>query len=166
MGKWWLKFGHGILLQTKLAFLCISLGSAAYANCSEKHVDLRWDGGSARFAVEVADDDQERAKGLMFRKSMPKFAGMLFVYDTPREVGFWMRNTHISLDMLFFDETGALRSFHKRAKPLDETVIQGGPDIQYILEINGGLVEALKMKAPIELRHPVLESQDAVWPCS
>ena len=79
----------------------------------------------------------------MFRKSLDRFSGMLFVYDGEQKVNFWMRNTFIPLDLLFFDSKGILRKIHHNAKPLDLTNIFGGDSIQYVLEINAGLSAAL-----------------------
>lgn len=168
MGKWLLKFALGITRSatTSAAFLTfLVLGGTAFAGCTLNAVDLRWDGGNARFKIEIADDDQERAQGLMFRRSMPKYAGMLFVYRSPQPVGFWMRNTEIPLDMLFFGEDGTSKKLHENAIPHDETVIDGGPDIQYILEINGGLINSLGIKEPVMFRHELLDQSLADWPC-
>jgi uncharacterized membrane protein (UPF0127 family) len=112
------------------------------------------------------DDDAERAQGLMFRESLPKFAGMLFVYETPQPVAFWMRNTLIPLDMLFFDATGRLTRIASSAVPLDETPIPGGDDIRYVLEINGGLAGSLGIDLGAEIRHPALDQDAAAWSCA
>ncbi|MEM9717258.1 MAG: DUF192 domain-containing protein, partial [Pseudomonadota bacterium] len=117
----------------------VFFAGALHATCEETRVDLRWDGGSVAFDVDVADDFAERSQGLMFVEEMARSKGMLFVYNRPQRVAFWMRNTLIPLDMLFFDEMGVLQKIHVNAVPLDETAIPGGDDIQYVLEINGGL---------------------------
>ena len=148
-----------------LAALAALPAGAAAAACSETAVDLRGDWGSARFTVEVADDPAERAQGLMNRPSMPRSAGMLFLYDAPQRATFWMRNTLIPLDMIFMDETGTVTRIHENAVPLDETTIDGGPGVLAVLEINGGLARAIGIAEGSELRHPGLDQARAAWPC-
>ncbi|MCV2864688.1 DUF192 domain-containing protein [Defluviimonas sp. WL0075] len=140
--------------------------SAAFAGCSDDVAELRWDGGSARFRVEIADSPEERARGLMYRESMSSGAGMLFVFDRPREVGFWMKNTLIPLDMLFVEPDGRVAKVHENAIPHDETLIPGGANIAYVLEINGGLARRLGISEGAELRHPAMDQGRALWPCA
>ena len=145
-------------------FLLVFLSGPAVADCDPSRVDVRGEGGKARFTVEVADTPAERSLGLMHRDAMPKSAGMLFVYERPQPVSFWMRNTLIPLDMIFADATGTVRRVHENAVPLDETGIPGGPDIQFVLEINGGLAGKLGIEAGSELRHPAI-GDAAAWRC-
>lgn len=122
------------------------------------------DFGSAIFKVEVADDPDERALGLMNRPSMPMMSGMLFVYERPQRASFWMQNTLIPLDMLFADVTGTVTRIHENAIPLDTTPIPGGNDIQYVLEINGGMAARLGIEEGAVFQHPALGSEAAL-PC-
>ncbi len=147
---------------TLLTFLATT--GTALAECSVDRVDLKGDWGQARFSVELADDAGERSQGLMHRETMARSAGMLFAYETPQYVSFWMRNTLIPLDMVFMDATGVVRRVHENAIPLDETAIEGGEDIQYVLEINGGLAGRLGISPGSMLRHPVI-GDGAAWPC-
>lgn len=163
------KAGESVMrrIGSMLTGMAISLalaGRAVAVECADGRVDLRGDWGSARFTVEVADDPEEMARGLMFRESMPASAGMLFVYERPQPVSFWMRNTLIPLDMLFAGADGVVRRVHSDAKPLDETLIPGGNDIQYVLEINGSLAERLGIEPGTEMRHPRI-GQAAAWSC-
>lgn len=147
---------------------CIWASTAvgALALCSPDHVDLRGDWGKVRFKVEIADDAAERAQGLMHRESMPRMSGMLFIYETPQPLAFWMRNTLIPLDMLFLDESGTVAHIHENAIPLDETPISGGPaPLLSVLEINGGMSARLGITIGSELRHPDLPQEGAAWPC-
>lgn len=144
-----------------LAFL---LGLAFAAECRSDEVLVRWTGGNARFSVEVADDADERAQGLMFRERMARGAGMLFVYDTPQPVAFWMKNTLIPLDMIFAGADGVVRHVHANAVPGDETSIPGGQDILVVLEINGGLAQGLGIAPGAQMRHPAFGAA-AIWPC-
>lgn len=150
-----------------LTGLFVLLSGAALASeaCRDTSIQLRGDWGEARFNVEVADDSAERAQGLMHRESMPASAGMLFVYPRPRTVRFWMRNTLIPLDMIFADAKGIVRYVHHEAQPLSEDLIYGGNNIQYVLEINGGLARRMGIEKGSQLRHPAIRGEDVAWPC-
>ncbi len=136
-----------------------------HAACRADAVDLRGGFGQARFAVEVADTAAARAKGLMFRESLARSAGMLFVYPGPQRVSFWMKNTLIPLDMIFADAAGRVTRVHAMAVPGDLTPIDGGEGVVAVLEINGGLARQLGIAPGAELRHPALDQDTAVWPC-
>jgi uncharacterized protein len=150
------------LLICFAAFLACS--PALAGECAPDWADLRQDGIQARFRVEIADDEAERSKGLMFRESMPSFAGMLFVYDTPKNAVFWMKNTLIPLDMLFLDQSGAVIRIISAAEPLTTSPRDGGPGVQYVLEINGGMAGKLGLTEGAELRHPAIANP--AWACT
>lgn len=139
---------------------------AALAACSDDSALFRTERGQTQFTVEIADDREEITKGLMFRKSMPAKAGMLFVYPRPSTVAFWMRNTLIPLDMIFMAADGTVRRVHENAVPLDETPIPGGSDIQFVLEINGGMASVLGIAPGDVMKHPAVDQDLAAWPCA
>lgn len=139
-------------------------GLKAQAECRPDQVELRWPGGQARFSVELADDEAERARGLMYRETMPRSSGMLFAYEGPRRAQFWMKNTLIPLDMIFADQHGVVTRVHSNAIPQDTTVIDGGDGVQFVLEINGGLAKRLGIIAGAEMRHPKIAS--SLWACN
>lgn len=157
--------GSGSAVGRGLIGLMVLLAPGAVLACSDDRVDLRWDGGKASFSVEVADDPDERSKGLMFRDKMAMSAGMLFVYEAPRRASFWMKNTVIPLDMVFADPAGRVTRVHANAVPGDLSSIDGGEGVQFILEINGGLAKRLGIVEGAELRHPVI-GPDGAWACS
>ena len=159
--KTWNDFGAALLG----AALLLPAGSVLAADCAPDRLDLRQGETTLRFRVEVADDAAERSRGLMYREELPRFGGMLFVYDAPEPVAFWMKNTLIPLDMLFFDASGRLAAVHENAVPGDLTPIPGGDAIQYVLEINGGAARRLGIVPGAELRHPALDQAQAAWPC-
>jgi uncharacterized membrane protein (UPF0127 family) len=128
-------------------------GRASAAGCPIHQLSVQTQTGTPQFSVEVADDDQERARGLMFRDAMPESAGMLFVYPKPRSVSFWMKNTLIPLDMIFTDVRGVIVSIHKNAIPHDETPIFGGEAIFSVLELNAGVSKAKNIKVGDVLLH-------------
>ena len=154
-----------ILKVTSFVLALVLAGPAVAQVCDEARVDIRGDFGTARFGVEIADDDAERAKGLMFRESLPSGQGMLFVYDAPRVASFWMKNTLIPLDMIFVGPDGVVDTVHANAVPGDLTPIRGGDDILAVLEIRGGLAGAIGIEAGAEMRHPAF-GDEAAWPCA
>ncbi|MEP4198199.1 MAG: DUF192 domain-containing protein [Aliishimia sp.] len=143
--------------------LCV-VASSSWAECRDDQVRVRGAWGEARFTVEIADSAAERAQGLMHRESMAMSSGMLFMYERPQVLSFWMRNTLIELDMLFIDPQGIVRHIHNRAQPLDETPITGGAGLLSVLEINGGLAERLGITVGSEVQHPDF-GEKATWTC-
>ena len=127
-------------------------------------MSLRGDWGAAQFKVEVADDVEERSRGLMFRESLPSGAGMLFVYERAQPVSFWMKNTLIPLDMVFLDKTGTVQHVHANAVPGDLTPIFGGDNILAVLEIKGGLAGGIGIAPGSQMQHPAF-GDGAAWPC-
>ena len=67
--------------------------------------------------------------------------------------------------MIFADETGLVRRVHENARPLDETIIDGGEGIRFVLEINGGLAGRMGIGAGTQIRHPAIDGPNAVWRC-
>jgi uncharacterized membrane protein (UPF0127 family) len=141
------------------------VSNAAVAGCSEARVALRGYWGTVRFEVEVADTATERSVGLMHRDHLAARSGMLFIYPSLQAASFWMRNTQISLDMLFVDHRGIVRHIHHRAEPLDETFIFGGDSVLAVLEINGGLANDRGITVGSQVQSPLLPQKFAAWPC-
>jgi uncharacterized protein len=151
--------------RAALVFLCCA--GVAQAECREDSLEVQTAAGAvSRFTVEVADSAGERGTGLMHRESLPMAAGMLFVYPRAGEVSFWMENTLIPLDMIFADPTGRVMRVHENAVPKDRTPIAGGDNIQYVLEINGGLARRMGIAEGAMMRHPAIDQSIAAFPCA
>lgn len=155
----------GILRNAVATLFLVASTGAAGAACTPDKIDLRGDFGSVSFTVIVADTNETRARGLMFVEKLPRFEGMLFIYEDTQPLAFWMRNTFIALDMLFLDERGEVRHIHQNAIPHDETPIQAPEPGLAVLEINGGMSKTLGLAVGDVVRHPMLPQDIAVWPC-
>ncbi len=95
------------------------------------------------FDIEIAETEYETQTGLMYRDVMEDNQGMLFIFDDVAMHSFYMKNTHIPLDIIYIDENLKITSFQKNAKPFDETGLSSGVPIKYVLEINAGLSDKL-----------------------
>ena len=105
----------------------------------------RQEGSHLELVVEVAVTPQERAVGLMHRRELAADRGMIFDFGSEQNVTMWMRNTYLPLDMQFIDSGGAIRHIAKRTTPLSERTISSQIPVRYVLEINGGLADKLKI---------------------
>ena len=118
--------------------------------------DLWVEVGGARYAVEIADDDAERARGLMFRDRMAADRGMLFIHEHEQPLAYWMKNTKIPLDILYFDDERMLVSQQRDVPPC--TLGNGCPSYpsegpaRYVLELNAGEAARLGLEDGAELR--------------
>jgi uncharacterized membrane protein (UPF0127 family) len=88
--------------------------------------------------VEIADNPYEWERGLMYRHSMPKAAGMLFIFPRAQLLSFWMRNTYIPLDIIFVDGTMRIVTIHKNTQPLSEKRLFSNVAVKYTVEVNAG----------------------------
>lgn len=90
-----------------------------------------------RFSVELAVTPAERARGLMFRESLPKNSGMLFVFETEQLLSFWMQNTSIPLSIAYIDESGIITDILDM-EPYDLSSVSSSRPARYALEVNRG----------------------------
>lgn len=111
------------------------------------------------FQVEIADDEQERETGLMNRDSLPTGQGMLFLFPDARERAFWMKNTHIPLDILYISKSGEVISIQKNTMPMNETPLHSFGPAAAVLEINGGQADALGIKPGDRITHRFFEGK-------
>lgn len=99
---------------------------------------IRSANGEHRFTVEVARTPEEQIKGLMHRQSLGPNAGMIFPYDPPRAIAFWMKNTLIPLDIIFIRADGSIARIAENTTPLSLDPIPSGEPVAAVLEIRGG----------------------------
>lgn len=99
--------------------------------------------GPLRLDVEVARTDQQRSQGLMFRTSLEADSGMIFIYDSPREVAMWMKNTILSLDMVFIAEDGRITRVVANTTPMSEATIPSRGPVRAVLELLAGTAKRL-----------------------
>jgi hypothetical protein len=107
-----------------------------------------------RFEVEVADDVKERAEGLMYRKELADNAGMLFIYAKPQPVEFWMKNTLLSLDIVYVRADGTIARIAENTTPMSEELLPSGEPIKAVLEVKAGTMRALGVAVGDRLRNP------------
>lgn len=110
--------------------------------------------GDVTIRIETARTPGEHAKGLMFRRSLADDAGMLFEYDRARDIHMWMRNTYISLDMLFIAADGTIKRIARETEPFSEETISSGTPVTGVLEIGGGRAAALGIRSGDRVIHP------------
>ena len=107
------------------------------------------------FQVEVMRNDEQRARGLMFRRFLPADRGMLFDFQRVAPVSMWMQNTYIPLDMLFIRADGTIARIEEHTEPLSTRTIPSGEPVLGVLEINAGVSAQLGIKAGDRIEHPM-----------
>jgi uncharacterized membrane protein (UPF0127 family) len=152
-----LRAAHAALFI--FATLALASAPSLAAEAEREALVITTDSGVHEFMVEIADDDRETARGLMFRRSMPEDEGMLFDFKRERPARFWMRNTYIPLDMLFIKADGTIESIAEETTPLSEEGVPSKGPVRYVLEINGGLSEKLGIDAGDTVSGPAIETR-------
>ena len=123
-----------------LAGLMLGVGAGArgWAAAKPETVEIVTGRGRARFQVEIAATRAQQQRGLMFRKALAPDRGMLFTYQRPQPVAYWMKNTLIPLDIIYIAPDGRILSIARNARPHDETPLPSGGLVLGVLEIAGG----------------------------
>jgi len=111
--------------------------------------------GVRNFSVELAATDEELDRGLMYRRELPEGRGMLFDFKQDRPVGMWMKNTYISLDMLFIRSDGTIVKIAEKTKPHSLENIMSGPPVRAVLEVIGGSARKLGIRPGDTVIHPI-----------
>lgn len=112
------------------------------------------------FTVEIADTDELRARGLMFRQRLPEDRGMLFDFESPRQVSMWMKNTYISLDMLFIREDGTIAYIAENTVPKSLDTIGVSEPVLAVLELAGGTSRKLGIRAGDTVYHRLFRNEE------
>ncbi len=105
------------------------------------------------FHVEIADTTSKRARGLMFRQRLATDAGMLFLFDELEVASFWMKNTPLSLDLLFIAKDGRIVDMYERAVPLSTRPINSNMPVFAVLEILAGTAQRLGIRVGDRIDH-------------
>jgi|TARA_S200000501_G_scaffold157206_1_gene148360 uncharacterized membrane protein (UPF0127 family) len=114
-------------------------------------------GSKHNFLVEVAKTEEEKKIGLMFRKTLAKNAGMLFLYKREALRLMWMKNTFIPLDILFIDKNGVIKRVVKRTIPHSLATISSRQSVLAVLELRGGITSSLEIKKGDRIEHPAFK---------
>lgn len=109
------------------------------------------------FDVEVANTWVQRRQGLQGRRALPRDAGMLFDFREPQMVSMWMKDTFLSLDMMFIDADGVIFSIAENTVPLSLEAIGSGAPVLAVLEVNGGTVARLGIRPGDRVHHPIFD---------
>ena len=147
-------FGY---LASALVVFLISLPSWAQdtAKLRVEPVTVETERGKEIFKAEIADTPALRQQGLMYRKEMAPDEGMLFDFGAPRPVHMWMKNTYISLDMIFIRKDGTVIAIGANTKPLSEAVVGVEEPVRGVLEVIAGTAARLGLKPGDRIFHPI-----------
>ena len=127
----------------------------AYADAPLSTLKILTKAGAVHFQVELADTPQLRAKGLMYRKTLPAKQGMLFDFEREHDILMWMKNTYIPLDMVFINADGHVVSIVKNTKPLTLDIIESGVNACAVLEVNAGSADRHSIQVGNRVYHPL-----------
>jgi len=128
-----------------LFFAFLFFSNNAQSNEISKVVIQNENSSSISILAEVMITESQQARGMMYRKSLDKDKGMLFLFNEPKRAVFWMKNTYIPLDLIFIKKGGGIDSIHENLEPLSTKKIKSRNDVIAVLEISGGQVKINKI---------------------
>ena len=147
----------GLMASALLVMVAAHPSAAHAATLREEPLEITTSKATTKFTVEIADTEETRNRGLMYRKSLAPDKGMLFDFKTPREAAFWMRNTLIPLDIIFITQDGRILTIARNAVPHSEVPIPSGGVIRGVLELAGGRAAQLGIYPGDRVKHRIFK---------
>ena len=142
-----------------LALLVLPLVAGRALAAEQGTLEIATKSGVRTVSVELAVTDEERMKGLMFRKQVPEGYGMLFDFKQDQMVTMWMKNTYVSLDMIFIKNDGRIARIAENTKVLSEDIIPSGQPVRAVLEVVGGTARKYGIAAGDKVAHPIFNGR-------
>jgi len=149
----WLP-ARGWLMAFLLLVACVAAGPALHA-MELQRLEIATKGGVRVFAVEMATTEEEKTTGLMYRKELADSRGMLFDFTPEQEVTMWMKNTYISLDMIFIAADGHILRIAENTEPLSQRLIRSNGMTRAVLEVPAGTARKYGIAAGDLVGHPL-----------
>ncbi len=150
-----------LFLLTVLSLLVLPLVGPAGGLAAQQlqPLEIASKNGVHIFGVEMAVTPEEQARGLMFRRDLPDKQGMLFDFQREQPTSFWMKNTYISLDMIFIRADGRILRIAENTVPLSEALVSSGGPVRAVLEVIAGTCKKLGIAAGDRVSHPIFNSR-------
>jgi uncharacterized protein len=150
--RWREQFGRAFAVALFLALVLVIARTPARAG--DDTLEIVSKTGVHVFAVELAVSDEQRARGLMFRRELPEGRGMLFKFEPEQVIQMWMHNTYISLDMIFIRSDGRILRIAENTKPESDNIISSGGPARGVLEVIAGTARKLGIAPGDRVAHP------------
>jgi uncharacterized membrane protein (UPF0127 family) len=144
------------ILSFVVAFVAgLMLSSPPAGSMEQQTLEIATKKGVHVFSVELAVTDEERQKGLMFRKSLPESYGMLFDFKRDQDVSMWMHNTYVSLDMIFIKADGRILRIAENTPTESDRIISSGGPVRAVLEVVAGTAKKLGIASGDTVGSPI-----------
>ncbi|HEY6022622.1 MAG TPA: DUF192 domain-containing protein [Pseudolabrys sp.] len=148
-----------VLRSLLVVLIGVFIAAGAAWPAGQQTLEIASKSGVHVFSVEIADNDAERAKGLMYRKELPEGQGMLFDFHREQEVSFWMQNTYIPLDMIFIRGDGRILRIAENTEPMSTRLIPSGGSVRAVLEVIAGTTRKLGIAPGDRVASPIFNAR-------
>jgi len=137
---------------------CVVAGAPAAA-ASFQPLEIVTKNGVQVFSVEMATTEEEKQTGLMYRKELADGKGMLFDFNPEQEISMWMKNTYVSLDMIFIGANGRILRIAENTEPLSTKIISSKGPARAVLEVVAGTAQKYGIRPGDRVGHPLFGSK-------
>ncbi len=136
-----------------------AIASAPAEAASFQPLEIVTKNGVQVFSVEMATTEEEKQTGLMYRKELPDGKGMLFDFNPEQEISMWMKNTYVSLDMIFIRADGRILRIAENTEPLSTKIISSRGPARAVLEVVAGTAQKYGIRPGDRVGHPLFGSK-------